>query len=51
VVHSTTKYLNGHGTAIGGILIGREGEAMEKALKWQRIMGNNSNPFDCFLLN
>jgi methionine-gamma-lyase len=51
VVHSTTKFLNGHGTAIGGILIGRDVEFMKtKATKVHRLLGGNSNGFDAFLL-
>lgn len=51
VVHSTTKFLNGHGTAIGGILIGRDIEFMKtKGTKWHRLLGGNANPFDAFLL-
>jgi methionine-gamma-lyase len=51
VVHSTTKFLNGHGTAIGGVLIGRDIEFMKtKATKVHRLLGGNSNGFDAFLL-
>ncbi len=51
VVHSTTKYLNGHGTAIGGVLVGKDIERMSKALtKTHRLLGGNSNAFDAFLL-
>jgi methionine-gamma-lyase len=51
VIHSTTKFLNGHGTAIGGVLIGRDLEFMKtKATKFHRLLGGNSNPFDAFLL-
>ena len=51
VMHSTTKFLNGHGTAIGGILIGRDLERMNKGLtKMHRLLGGNSNAFDAFLL-
>jgi len=51
IVHSTTKFLNGHGTAIGGILLGRDFDFMKtKATKVQRLLGGNSNPFDAFLL-
>jgi methionine-gamma-lyase len=50
-VHSTTKFLNGHGTAIGGILIGRDIERMKSGItKTHRILGGNANPFDAFLL-
>ncbi len=51
IVHSTTKFLNGHGTAIGGILLGRDVEFMNtKATKTHRLLGGNANPFDAFLL-
>jgi methionine-gamma-lyase len=51
IVHSTTKFLNGHGTAIGGILLGRDVELMKtKMTKVHRILGGNSNSFDAFLL-
>ena len=51
VVHSTTKFLNGHGTAIGGILLGKDIEFMKTtATKVHRILGGNSNAFDAFLL-
>lgn len=51
VVHSTTKFLNGHGTAIGGILLGKDEERMKSHVtKVHRLLGGNSNPFDAFLL-
>jgi methionine-gamma-lyase len=51
VFHSTTKFLNGHGTAIGGVLIGRDLNFMKtQAWKWHALLGGNSNPFDAFLL-
>ncbi len=51
IVHSTTKFLNGHGTAIGGVLLGRDVEQMNKSItKTHRLLGGNSNPFDAFLL-
>jgi methionine-gamma-lyase len=51
IVHSTTKFLNGHGTAIGGVLLGRDLEFMgTRATKVQRLLGGNANPFDAFLL-
>lgn len=51
VVHSTTKFLNGHGTAIGGILLGRDLDFMNThCTKVHRTLGGNSNPFDAFLL-
>ncbi|MHA4809310.1 trans-sulfuration enzyme family protein [Flavitalea flava] len=51
VIHSTTKFLNGHGTAIGGVLLGRDLEFMKtKAYVTYKTLGGNSNPFDAFLL-
>ena len=51
VFHSTTKFLNGHGTAIGGVLLGKDLTFMKtKAWKWHVLLGGNSNPFDAFLL-
>jgi methionine-gamma-lyase len=52
IMHSTTKFLNGHGTAIGGILIGTDLVLMNtKATKHHRLLGSNSNAFDAFLLS
>lgn len=51
VVHSTTKFLNGHGTAIGGIWLGRDIDFMQThATKVHRLLGGNANPFDTFML-
>lgn len=51
IVHSTTKFLNGHGTAIGGILLGKDVDLMKtKITKVHRTLGGNSNAFDSFLL-
>lgn len=52
IMHSTTKFLNGHGTAIGGVLLSTDIEFMNtKATKWHRLLGANSNGFDAFLLS
>ncbi|AHF16255.1 trans-sulfuration enzyme family protein [Niabella soli] len=51
VYHSTTKFLNGHGTAIGGALIGKDIDFMQTSgTKTFKLLGANSNPFDAFLL-
>ncbi|HEY0680597.1 MAG TPA: PLP-dependent aspartate aminotransferase family protein [Chitinophagaceae bacterium] len=51
VMHSTTKFLNGHGTAIGGVLVGKDLEFMNgECTKVHRLLGGNSNPFDAFML-
>ena len=51
IVHSTTKFLNGHGTAIGGVLIGKDIDFMNTRMtKVHRLLGGNANPFDAFML-
>lgn len=52
IVHSTTKFLNGHGNSIGGILIGKDLEFMRTRV-WQtmKLAGTNSNPFDAWLIH
>lgn len=50
VVHSTTKYLNGHSDAIGGAAIVRADEALQERLGYlQNALGSVSGPFDSFL--
>jgi methionine-gamma-lyase len=51
VFHSTTKFLNGHGSAIGGVLVGKDIALMQqKVWKWHALLGGNANPFDAYLL-
>lgn len=51
VFHSTTKFLNGHGTSIGGVLVGRDVQFMKtKAYNTYKLLGGTSSPFDAFLL-
>jgi len=52
VMHSTTKYLNGHGTGIGGVLIS-DHEDLMKGQIWNtmKIVGTNSSPFEAWLMN
>lgn len=51
IVHSTTKFLNGHGTSIGGIMLGRDIEFMRtRVYTLAKTLGGNANPFDAFLL-
>jgi len=50
VVHSTTKYLNGHSDAIGGAAVVRADEALRERLGYlQNAIGGVSGPFDSFL--
>ena len=51
VFHSTTKFLNGHGTSIGGALIGKDIPfMMGRVYDTYKLLGVNSNPFDAWLL-
>ncbi len=51
VIHSTTKFLNGHGTAIGGVLLGRDLNFIKtKGNTMRKTLGGSSSPFDAFLL-
>jgi len=50
VVHSTTKYLNGHSDAIGGAAVVRAGsELAERIAYLQNAVGGVPSPFDSFL--
>jgi len=49
VVHSTTKYLNGHSDVIGGVVISKEKELGEKLHYIQMSVGAVPGPFDCWL--
>jgi cystathionine gamma-lyase len=50
VVHSTTKYLNGHSDAIGGAAVVRADPALRERLAYlQNALGGVSGPFDSFL--
>jgi cystathionine gamma-lyase len=50
VVHSTTKYLNGHSDMIGGVaVVGQNAELRERLGFLQNAVGAISGPFDCFL--
>jgi cystathionine gamma-lyase len=49
VVHSTTKYLNGHSDVIGGAAILREEKHKENLAFLQNAVGGVPSPFDCFL--
>lgn len=50
VLHSNTKYLNGHGNATSGVVVSHHEEKIKDQL-WtsMKLMGTNSNPFDAWL--
>jgi len=50
VVHSATKYLNGHSDMVGGVaVVGHDDELREKIAFLQNAVGAISGPFDSFL--
>jgi cystathionine gamma-lyase/cystathionine beta-lyase/cystathionine gamma-lyase/homocysteine desulfhydrase len=50
VVHSTTKFLNGHSDSIGGALVARSSEQGEWFAFVQKSVGAILSPFDSFLV-
>jgi cystathionine gamma-lyase len=51
VVHSTTKYLNGHSDVIGGIaIVGDDHELSDRLRFLQNAIGSIAGPFDSFLV-
>ncbi len=50
VMHSTTKYLNGHSDVVGGVVVARaEGEIAQQLTFLQNAIGSVAGPFDSFL--
>ncbi|HZW39891.1 MAG TPA: PLP-dependent aspartate aminotransferase family protein [Ignavibacteriaceae bacterium] len=50
VLHSTTKYLNGHSDVIGGFLVTNNDELNQKIRFYQNASGAVPSPFDCWLV-
>ena len=50
VMHSTTKFLNGHSDGLGGALIGTKPEHKERFWLVQKAAGGILSPFECFLV-
>jgi cystathionine gamma-synthase len=49
VVHSTTKYLNGHSDVVGGAVVARTKEQHEQLVWWANCLGITGAPFDSYL--
>ncbi len=49
VVHSTTKYINGHSDVVGGAVVARTPELHEQLAWWANALGITGSPFDSFL--
>src|SRR3990170_4638556 len=49
VVHSTTKYINGHSDVVGGAAIARQPDLLEQLDWWANALGLAGSPFDSYL--
>jgi len=49
VVHSTTKYLNGHSDVVGGAVVASDAALVEELAWWANCLGITGAPFDSFL--
>ncbi|TKB56068.1 cystathionine gamma-synthase [Ferrimonas aestuarii] len=49
VVHSTTKYINGHSDVVGGAVVAKDPQLAEKLAWWGNCLGITGAPFDSFL--
>jgi len=54
IIHSTTKFLNGHGNSIAGIILSKEPKYIEQGgAIWNamRLLGTNCSPFEAWLIH
>ncbi len=49
VIHSTTKYINGHSDVVGGAVVARDAELHQQLTWWANALGLTGSPFDSFL--
>jgi cystathionine gamma-synthase len=49
VVHSTTKYINGHGDVVGGAVVACDAARHERLAWWANCIGVAGAPFDSYL--
>ncbi|MBC6942328.1 MAG: cystathionine gamma-synthase [Xanthomonadales bacterium] len=49
VVHSTTKYINGHSDVVGGAVVARDAGVAEQLKAWANCLGLTGAPFDSYL--
>ena len=49
MVHSTTKYINGHSDVVGGAVLAKTAELTERIKWWANCIGITASPFDCLL--
>jgi methionine-gamma-lyase len=51
VLHSLTKFLNGHADVIGGVIIAKDAQSYEELRKTLNLLGGTINPFNAFLVH
>ncbi|HEV8694177.1 MAG TPA: cystathionine gamma-synthase, partial [Lysobacter sp.] len=49
VVHSTTKYINGHSDVVGGAVVSKDAAQHDQLVWWANALGLTGSPFDSFL--
>ena len=49
VIHSTTKFLNGHSDVVGGAVVAADPADLEKLRAWANVIGTTGAPFDAWL--
>src|SRR5690606_6525006 len=49
VLHSTTKYVNGHSDVVGGVVVAADAELHQQLVWWANALGLTGSPFDSFL--
>ena len=50
IIHSTTKYINGHGNSTAGVILGKDKVLMkEKVFNAMKLTGTNCSPFEAWL--
>ena len=49
VVHSTTKYINGHSDVVGGAVVAKDAALHQQLTWWANALGLTGSPFDSFL--
>jgi len=47
VVHSTTKYINGHSDVVGGAVVAKTPALLEQLAWWANCVGSTASPWDC----
>jgi cystathionine beta-lyase/cystathionine gamma-synthase len=50
IVHSTTKYLNGHSDVVGGAVVTNDDGLAERLHFFQKSVGGVPSPFDCYMV-